>query len=193
MSEKVMMDERYMGKREDITGALTALKNVKAVTFDPQGVGSYLMTGLVGQSLKTAVPTALEIDGMGYHYVDMTQVIPVLVAAVNELNAGAATQAEAVSTLTTTVSGHTESLETLTGIVEGHTESLSTLTETVEGHTTSLSSLQGTLDTLSASVTALQQSLTTLQGTVTQLSEDVEALQAAATPATVQAKSTAKK
>ena len=179
MSEKVMMDERYMGGREDITGALTALKNVKAVTFDPQGVGSYLMTGLVGQSLKTTVPTALEVDGMGYHYVDMTQVIPVLVAAVNELNAGAATQAEAVSTLTTTVSGHTKSL--------------STLTETVEGHTTSLSSLQGTLDTLSASVTALQQSLTTLQGTVAQLSEDVETLQAAATPATVQAKSTAKK
>ena len=165
MSEKVMMDERYMGGREDITGALTALKNVKAVTFDPQGVGSYLMTGLVGQSLKTAVPTALEVDGMGYHYVDMTQVIPVLVAAVNELSAGAATQAETVNTLSTAVSDHTSSL----------------------------SSLQGTLDGLSSSVSALQQSLTTLQQTVTQLSEDVEALQAAATPATVQAKSTAKK
>lgn len=86
MSKKVMMDQRFMAKREEITGVLHALKGVEVCTFEPSdGFNASRKAGIVGQTLKSVVPSAVEVDGMGYHYVYLDQVIPALVAAINEL------------------------------------------------------------------------------------------------------------
>lgn len=88
MSEKVLMDDRFMAKREAITGACALLKQIEAIRFaNTNGFNSFVKTGVSGQSVKKAVPEAVEVDGMGYHYVELEQLIPVLVAAVNELSA----------------------------------------------------------------------------------------------------------
>lgn len=136
MSEKVMMDQRFMSERKNITNALAALKQIEAVTYEPQnGFVAYPRSGLVGQSLASTVPTALEVDGMGYHYVEMEQVIPTIVAAVKELSASVSTPDDTLATLT---------------------QQLATLQSTVEGLSTSLSTLQSTVTTLQSDVDTLK-------------------------------------
>lgn len=88
MSDRTMMDGRYMADAKPITDALQKLAAVKAVEFRSlNGYGARMRYGVEGQSMIDKLPLAVEKDAMGFHYVELDQMIPVLVAAINELAA----------------------------------------------------------------------------------------------------------
>lgn len=86
MSEKVLIDERFLSDVQNISGALEAVKAMRPVSFKSlNGFNSFKRYGVVGQSLVGVADPAVEKNGMGYCYVNMEQLIPVLVAAIQEL------------------------------------------------------------------------------------------------------------
>lgn len=86
MSERVLMDGRYMDDKTDLTGALTALSKIQAVTFKSLGCDdTRTRYGVVGQSLQSAAPYAVEVDATGFYYVELDQLIPLMIAAIKEL------------------------------------------------------------------------------------------------------------
>ena len=86
MSERVLMDGRYMDDKTDLTGALTALSKIQAVTFKSLGCDdTRTRYGVVGQSLTSAAPYAVEVDATGFYYVELDQLIPLMIAAIKEL------------------------------------------------------------------------------------------------------------
>lgn len=87
-----LMDGRYMANVEDIEGALEAIKALKAVKYTEMGVGGGTKYGLVGDTVAKAAPCAGEIDGVGMARVDLVALIPVLVAAIQELSSKSRTR-----------------------------------------------------------------------------------------------------
>ena len=82
---QVMMDARFMLNKSPITGALAKLKKVETAEFTTMAAAdSRRVYGIVGQTMKE-LPRAVSVDGLGYHYVDTAALVPVLVAAVQEL------------------------------------------------------------------------------------------------------------
>ena len=85
---RVMVDEKFMRNEESVTGALDAVKAMRVVEFTTSGsMGDARQQGVVGQSLTENAPLAVEVDGIGYHYVDHEKLVPLLVAAIQELAA----------------------------------------------------------------------------------------------------------
>lgn len=86
--EKEMMDDRFMLDRTPLEKVCDGLKGAKPVVFTTMAATeSQRKYGLSGQSLAKVFPGAAQPDGMGNYYVDSAALVPVLVAAVNELSA----------------------------------------------------------------------------------------------------------
>lgn len=86
MSDRTLMDSRYMDDATPITNALQKLAAVRAVEFKSlNGYDSRMRYGVEGQSMVDKLPLAVEKDVMGFHYVELDQLIPVIIAAINEL------------------------------------------------------------------------------------------------------------
>lgn len=83
----VLMDGRYMDGKAAIENALEAIKAIEAVKYIDRGTGGRTKYGLDGKSVADAAPSAACLDGVGMARVDMAALIPVLVAAVQELAA----------------------------------------------------------------------------------------------------------
>lgn len=99
MSDRTMMDGRYMADVKPIENALDKLAALKAVEFKPlNGYVALPRYGVDGEALSKQFPLAADKDTMGFYYVDLEQLIPVLVAAINELNAKTSRRAAAKKT-----------------------------------------------------------------------------------------------
>ena len=85
MSEAILMDARTMHNTEVLKGALAITKKMKPVTYDVMdGFASRRDIGIVGDTIGE-IPSAVEVDGIGFKYVDLIKLVPVLVGAVQEL------------------------------------------------------------------------------------------------------------
>lgn len=85
---RVMMDKRFMVDAKPIKGALKSLTKAEAVEFKTMdSVQAGRSYGVTGQSIRTDFPFAVEVDGMGNHYVKSEQLVPILLAAIQELSA----------------------------------------------------------------------------------------------------------
>lgn len=83
---RVMVDESFMRDETPVSGALDALLKARVVEYTDCGAtGNIRRQGVVGQSMEDSL--AVEVDGLGYHYVDHEKLVPLLVAAVQELAA----------------------------------------------------------------------------------------------------------
>lgn len=83
---KILMDERFMLKKQKVKNALAKVKALEVCTFSTMdALGSRRLLGLSGQSVAKAFPEAVEVDGMGHHRVDMEMLVPALVLAIQEL------------------------------------------------------------------------------------------------------------
>lgn len=86
---KILMDERFMLKKQKVKNALAKVKALEVCTFSTMdALGSRRLLGLSGQSVAKAFPEAVEVDGMGHHRVDMEMLVPALVLAIQELAGG---------------------------------------------------------------------------------------------------------
>lgn len=80
-----LMDGRFMADREEIKGALDAVRKITPVKFTETGLGGGTTYGVDGVDVGKAAPHAVDIDGVGMARVDLVRLIPVLVAAIQEL------------------------------------------------------------------------------------------------------------
>lgn len=88
MSDRSMMDLRYMADSKAIENAVERLEAIKAVEFKQlMAMDARMRYGLVGQTMRGVADQAVEVDGMGHHYVELDQLVPMLVSAVQELSA----------------------------------------------------------------------------------------------------------
>ena len=82
------MDERYMRNRKQIEGALDAVKAMEAVVFDSaDNGGPGTAAGVSCGSIGGCAHVAVQRDFTGIGAVDLEQLVPVLVKAVQELEA----------------------------------------------------------------------------------------------------------
>jgi hypothetical protein len=81
-----LMDERMMLNQTEITGALEALKHAKAVEYTAMSANeARRQYGITGQSIKDVLPDATETDGLGNVNLDLTALVPPIVAALQEV------------------------------------------------------------------------------------------------------------
>ena len=80
-----LMDGRFMADREEIKGALDAVRKITPVKFTETGLGGGITYGVDGVDVSKVAPHAADIDGVGMARVDLVRIIPVLVAAIQEL------------------------------------------------------------------------------------------------------------
>ena len=84
--DQIMVDEVFMRDVTDVTGAMDAIKSAKIVEFNSlDDAITRREVGITGQSIKQTIPLAVEVDGLGYHYVNYNKVLPVAVAAMKEV------------------------------------------------------------------------------------------------------------
>lgn len=85
---RTMMDDRYMYYKEPVENVLESLKKADVVEYTTMAATeSSRKYGVTGQSLKQVLPNAVEVDGMGLHFVHTECLVPILVQAIQELTA----------------------------------------------------------------------------------------------------------
>ena len=85
---RIMMDDKYMYYQEPVENVLESLKKAKVVEYTTMAATeSSRRYGVTGQSLKQGLPNAVEVDGMGLHFVKTECLVPVLIQAIQELTA----------------------------------------------------------------------------------------------------------
>ena len=87
MSNSALMDERTMMACKPAKGMLASINKIDVVEYDTmEANGSRRLIGMVGQTVQ-GIKGATSVDPMGYVSVEFDQLIPALVAAVQELSA----------------------------------------------------------------------------------------------------------
>lgn len=81
----MLMDGRFMADREELKGALEAVRQITPVKFTETGLGGGTTYGVDGVDVGKVAPHAMDTDGVGMARVDLVRLIPVLVAAIQEL------------------------------------------------------------------------------------------------------------
>lgn len=83
---KIVMDERYMLNVAPVENALELLREVTVARYNSMdATGSKRLLGVVGQTAKE-IPEAVEADGLGAYRVDLEALVPLLLAAIQELD-----------------------------------------------------------------------------------------------------------
>ena len=80
-----LMDGRFMADREEIKGALEAVRKITPVKFTETGLGGGTTYGVDGADVSKVAPHSADIDGVGMARVDLVRLVPVLIAAIQEL------------------------------------------------------------------------------------------------------------
>lgn len=85
---KKFLDSRYMANAKALTDALAKVKTLNVVTYnDGASVVKPESIGISAQDLQPVIPFAVTQDGVGLMFADQSELVPVLVAAIKELEA----------------------------------------------------------------------------------------------------------
>lgn len=92
---KVIMDKRFMVEPTKVKGALKKLDALEVRSYGTMdALISRKRLGIAGQDVEKVAPEAVEVDGLGNYRVDLEMLVPILVAAVQELSAKVAGKEE---------------------------------------------------------------------------------------------------
>lgn len=92
---KVIMDKRFMVEPTKVKGALKKLDALEVRSYGTMdALISRKRLGIAGQDVEKVAPEAVEVDGLGNYRVDLEMLVPILVAAVQELSAKVAGEEE---------------------------------------------------------------------------------------------------
>lgn len=87
MAELVFADKRYLVDSKDVTGVLTLFGGLKCVEHtDELGQTGSRRYSLLGDAVAEAFPRAVTTNSVGMYYIDYEQLVPVMVAALAEVN-----------------------------------------------------------------------------------------------------------
>lgn len=87
MAELVFADKRYLVDSKDVTGVLTLFGGLKCVEHtDELGQTGSRRYSLLGDAVAKAFPRAVTTNSVGMYYIDYGQLVPVMVAALAEVN-----------------------------------------------------------------------------------------------------------
>ena len=87
MAELVFADKRYLVDSKDVTGVLALFGGLKCVEHtDELGQTGSRRYSLLGDAVAKAFPRAVTTNSVGMYYIDYEQLVPVMVAALAEVN-----------------------------------------------------------------------------------------------------------